>query len=175
MITKEQQIWLDHLSNVSKIKIVSHDPTCEEKFQFIKQVIQNHLGHKQSVEHCGASRLGISGQDEIDVYVPVSANTFDETVCAIIHLFGDPKSNYPLKRARFVTKVDDKHIDVFVINSEDDGWKDLVIFQSYVLSHPNALEDYRLLKEKSAGLSTREYYRRKIELINEILVQAKEK
>ncbi len=42
-------------------------------------------------------------------------------------------------------------------------------FENYLKEHPQALEEYRKLKELGDGLSTREYYRRKIEFINDIL------
>jgi len=39
----------------------------------------------------------------------------------------------------------------------------------YLKENPEALERYRKLKEEAAGVNTGEYYRRKIEFINEIL------
>ena len=78
-------------------------------------------------------------------------------------------SHYPLERARFVTVEAGKHVDIFLINASSRGWRDGVQFEAYLKSHPAALERYCLLKEAGAGLSTRAYYRRKIEFINEIL------
>lgn len=172
MITSEQQTWLDHLSDTETVKVIAYDQTAEKKFQQIKKIIQNLLGSQQSVIHCGASFFKISGQDEIDVYVPVPAKDFNASAGKLATLFGEPRSNYPFKRARFVTSVDKKHIDVFVINNEDKGWLDLLIFQAYLTTHPQELENYELLKEQAAGQSTREYYRQKIEYINAIIAKA---
>ena len=113
--------------------------------------------------------MGISGQDEIDIYLPVSPGDFDKLLTPLKKLFGEPRSLYPLERARFVTFEEAKHIDVFLINKECAGWKDSVRFESYLKTHPKTLEKYRLLKEKGNGLSTREYYRRKINFINKVL------
>jgi GrpB-like predicted nucleotidyltransferase (UPF0157 family) len=172
MLSDEQQKWINHLSDTGTIKIIPFDSTCEDKFQKIKERIQKYLGEEISVEHCGASALGISGQDEIDTYIPVSSQDFDTYVHLLKKLFGEPKSCYPLERARFVTEEEGKHIDVFVINKEGDGWKNSVIFHRYLRSHSEALEGYRILKENLAGKSAREYYREKILFINEILEKA---
>ncbi|MCR4275541.1 MAG: GrpB family protein [Candidatus Wolfebacteria bacterium] len=169
MLTLEQEKWIAHLSDENKIIIVPFDPTAEEKFQKVKQRINDSIGREVPVEHRGATSLGISGQDEIDVYIPIPSARFNSLVDPLKNIFGEPKSLYPLERARFVTEENGKHIDVFLINEEHDGWKNAVKFEEYLRSHPEALEKYRQLKEDGNGLSVREYYRRKTEFINEIL------
>ena len=173
MVTKDQQQWFDHLSNTDKVIIVPWDPLAEVKFLQIKNQIQDLLGTQQAVEHRGASSFKISGQDEIDIYIPVPKDKFDQTVNSITSLYGNPKSSYSLKRARFVTSIENKHIDVFVINREDKGWLDSEIFNNYLLSNPVILDRYRILKERLSGESVRNYYKEKIEFINEILDRVK--
>jgi GrpB-like predicted nucleotidyltransferase (UPF0157 family) len=172
MITEEQQIWLDHLNDTDKVEIFPYDETSEEKFQKVKKEIQDFLGAQYPVEHRGASSLKISGQNEIDVYLPIVAEKFNELIISMEKLYGKPKSHYPLKRARFVRFIDDKRIDIFVVNADGQGWTELVIFHDFLLSHPRELENYKLLKESLSGLSTRKYYQKKIEFINSILVKA---
>jgi GrpB-like predicted nucleotidyltransferase (UPF0157 family) len=127
------------------------------------------LGDDIRVDHRGATSLGISGQDEIDVYIPVSENRFNSLLAPLSTAFGNPHSHYPLDRARFVTYEEGKHIDIFLINDSSQGWLDGIKFENYLKLHPAALLRYRVLKESGHGLSTREYYRRKIEFINEVL------
>lgn len=172
MLTLEQEKWIAHLSDENKINIVPFDPTAEEKFQRVKQRIQNVLGTQMPVEHRGATSLGILGQDEIDAYVPTPEAKFNSLIDPLKTIFGEPRSLYPLERARFVTEEQGKHVDVFLINEEHDGWKNGVKFEAYLKSHPEALEEYRHLKENGNGLSVREYYRRKTEFINGILAKA---
>jgi len=169
MLTDAQQKWIDHLSEDTKIHIVPFDPTAEEKFQRVKMRILEKLGQDTSVEHHGASALGISGQDEIDMYLPIPEAGFNAFIAPLTTLFGEPKSHYPLERARFVTEEGGKHVDVFLINEEHNGWKSSVKFEKYLRTHPASLEEYRVLKEGGEGLSVREYYRRKIEFINKIV------
>ena len=68
-----------------------------------------------------------------------------------------------------MTYVDGKHIDVFLINKEGSGWLNSVKFENYLRTTPTVLEEYKRLKESGDGLSTREYYRKKIEFYNSIL------
>lgn len=169
MITAEQQQWLSHLSDKDKVTIIPFDPTSQEKFEKINSIIKNKLGALVRVEHRGASGLGISGQDEIDIYIPVPSNHFDQLVVSLTDLFGEPISHYALKRARFVATEVGKHIDIFAINEESADWLNSVTFENYLRTHPETLEEYRQLKENGDGLSVREYYFRKIEFINKII------
>lgn len=173
MLTKNQEKWIAHLSDDSKIKIIPFDPSCEEKFEKIKSIIQSKLGKSIDVEHHGATNLKVSGQDEIDIYVPVPPKIFNNLLISLTELFGEPRSHYPLERARFVTFVDKKHIDVFLINKNCSGWLDSIKFEKYLKNHHRTLKNYKQLKESCSGMSTREYYRRKIEFINNILSKVK--
>jgi GrpB-like predicted nucleotidyltransferase (UPF0157 family) len=174
MLTPEQEKWVAHLSDDDRVTILPFDNTAQDKFEAVKKRIQAASGQDIRVEHRGATSLGISGQDEIDIYVPVPEDRFNAMLAPLTAAFGDPRSHYPLERARFVTFEDGKHVDIFLINESCKGWLDGIRFENYLKSHPAALEQYRLLKENGHGLSTREYYRRKIEFINEILALAKQ-
>lgn len=174
MITESQRKWLDHLNDADQIVIKPYDPRSQEIFEEVRGKVLRCLGDDFEVLHRGASYLQISGQDEIDIYIPVKPMIFDLIVIKIQGTFGEPRSLYPLVRARFRVEGYEKHIDVFVINKEDSGWIDSELFTGYLLSHPDILDEYRKLKEFGSGLSTRSYYTHKIEFINEILGKAKQ-
>lgn len=172
MITKDQQKWLDHLSGTDKIVIKPYDTKSREIFKEVKRKVIKALG-KINVFERGASYLKISGQDEIDIYVPVLPKDFDIYVDKMTKIFGKPGSNYPLVRARFRIPGYKKHIDVFIINKQDKGWVDSEIFTKYLITHRDVLEKYRDLKEGGKGLSVREYYTKKITFINKIIKLSK--
>lgn len=172
MLTQDQEKWIEHLSNEDKIKIVSFDPHCHEEFEKVKSLIQSKLGGNVKVEHRGASSLGISRQNEIDIYVPVPASLFNSFISKLTELFGEPHRIYSLERARFIVSDVTKHIDVHLVNEEHPNWPAALKFENYLRTHPETLEEYRLLKESGDGLTVREYYRRKIEFINGILSKA---
>lgn len=143
-----------------------------EIFLKIKDKIQCNFGNKTRVEHRGASSLGISGQDEIDVYVPIPPSEFDSYIPKMFKIFGKPRSMYPLERVRFGEEVDGKKIDLFLINEEHDDWKNRCKFENYLKTHPKDLERYKKLKEEMNGFSVKDYYTIKNEFINEILEMA---
>ncbi len=169
IITADQERWISHLRDDDHVVIKPYDPTSEQKFEAVRAKILATLGSEVEVKHRGATGLKISGQDEIDIYIPVPPDKFDSLIAPLSNLFGPPRSHYHLERARFVTIQDGKHVDVFLINQTCRGWLDGEKFETYLRSHPEGLEEYRKLKEEGDGLSTRQYYRKKVEFINEIL------
>ncbi len=169
MLTAEQEEWLNHLSDTNIVSIIPFNPTSEDKFLKVKTLVQALLGPDQLVRHCGSSSFGISGQDEIDIFIPTSLDKFEQTVELMKQLFGQPKSNYHLRRVRFMTEIDGKHVDVFVINESSDDWQNSLKFETILKDRPEILERYKTLKEKQSGQNVREYYRQKIEFINEVL------
>lgn len=77
MLTKEQKKWLEHLSNVDKIKVAPYNPKVKIVFDKIKKDIQQFLG-KVEIVHRGSTSLKIAGQGEIDLYIPVIDSNFNK-------------------------------------------------------------------------------------------------
>lgn len=167
MITPEQGKWIDSLSD-RKISVVPYDPRTDELFAKAKEKIFSILGSEVNVEHCGASSLGISGQDEIDVSIVVEKEKFEEYVPLLEKVFGQVRSRYE-SRTRFEVKVEGKKIDLKIIDGNHPNYLEGKVFENYLRSHPQDLERYRILKEEADGMTVKEYYRRKTEFINEIL------
>lgn len=172
MLTKADIKWLNHLSNSKKVKIVPYNPKVKEVFERQKREILDILGQNIEVLHLGATGLGISGQGEIDLVIPISLDRFDEFIEKFKKVYGDPKSFSPNNRVRFNHKQGDTNIEIVIVNRDSEGWKRNIAFDNYLKTHPKALEAYRKLKETNNGISVREYYRRKMEFINNILEKA---
>ncbi|MBU4561766.1 GrpB family protein [bacterium] len=171
MLTKDQEKWINSLtSKTNKIKIVPYDPKTKEVFEKIKKEIQMALG-EVDVFHHGATGMGISGQGEVDCFIPISENLFNEYLKKMIKHFGSAGSFYPLRRARFVKYIDEIKIEMFIINEKSFDWVNSLKFEDYLKNHVEALEAYKKLKEDCEGLSVSEYYRRKTEFINDILAR----
>lgn len=168
MLTPAQEEWLAHLPNDDFIEIFPYNPSSPRYFEHIKHKILSRLPYSEVV-HKGASSLGISGQGELDIYIPVTPSEFNSYLEPLISLFGQPQSHYPVERARFVDRVENTKAEIFLINKEGDGWIRSEKFEANLKKNPAALKEYRILKEQGKGLSTRAYYRRKIGFINEIL------
>lgn len=168
MLTKEQEKWLSHLSKEKIVEILPYNPKTKDVFEKIKKEIQIFLG-KVEILHCGSTSLEILGQGEVDLYIPVEQNRFNRHLEKVIKHFGEAGSIYPLKRARFVRYIDDIKVEIFLINKEDNDWKDSRKFEKCLKDNSGLLKQYCKLKEKSRGLSIQYYYRRKIEFINKVL------
>ena len=175
MLTEEQEKWILHLSDTDTISIFPYDEKSQEIFRTVCEKIEQKMGSQYRVEQHGATAFGISGQDEIDVYISVSAEKFESVVEEMQRTFGVPKSYYSGRRARFGFLERGKRVDVFPINKEMNDWKNLVVFEAFLRENPSALEEYRMLKESGHGKSVREYYRKKIEFMNDILQKVEQK
>lgn len=168
MLTPEQEKWVQHLNTTGKVEIFPYDEKAPEKFEQIKAQVQSVLGNVE-VLHRGASSMGISGQREIDVYVPLTPEEIEEYTPKMEEAFGKPKSVYPNERTKFLAKIYGTTIEIMLTNKEHPSWINGERFRDNLLENPEALERYKKLKEECAGLNCQEYYRRKIEFINEIL------
>jgi GrpB-like predicted nucleotidyltransferase (UPF0157 family) len=168
MISDEQEKWIGHLSESDKIEIYPYDPLSAEKFDKIAEKIRAVLPQAK-IELRGAAALKISGQKEIDVYIPASPTDFDDNINKISAIFGKPRSYYSLQRTRFVDYIGQTKAEIFVINKESNQWLDCLKFENYLIKNPDALKKYEKLKESGHNLSVREYYRRKTEFINSII------
>ncbi len=171
MLTPEQEKWVNSRSE-NKISVVPYDSRTERLFLEIKNKIHSILGDEVEVEHCGASSFGISGQDEIDVSVLANKSQFDDYVLRLEKEFGVVKARYP-DRARFEVRLEGKKIDLKIVDVDHQNYKDGKIFENHLRNNPAELDRYRILKEECNGMTTKEYYRAKIEFINEILEKAR--
>lgn len=169
MLTTEQREWINHLSDDNKIEIYPYDPTAPDKFKKIKTQIQTALGKNAKIELRGTAGLKISGQKELDIYIPVPTADFNDYVDKIALIFDKPRSCYFLKRARFVIYIKNTKAEIFVINQDCNQWVNCLKLEDYLIKNPSCLKEYEKLKESCRNLSTREYYRRKTEFINKIL------
>ena len=168
MINREQQKWLNHLNDSDSIKIIPYSQKPKEAFRKIKSELIKVLGNTP-ISLKGSTRLKISGQGEVDLYIPVAKKDFNLYLEKLISYLGKPGTVYPLNRVRFVKYIDNIKVEIFLINRNGQDWKNSVKFENYLRRHPEALKKYEALKKVNEGKSTKEYYTQKIKFINEIL------
>lgn len=172
MLTKADIEWLNKLSNSKKIKIIPYNAKVKEVFKKQRKEILGVLGQNVEVLHLGATGFGISGQGEIDLAIPISLDHFSEYIKKLKKVYGEPISFSANNRVRFNHKQNNINIEIVIVNRASEGWKRNIAFDKYLKTHPEALEAYRKLKEANSGISIREYYRRKMEFINDVLEKA---
>ena len=135
MLTKEQKKWLNHLDDNNQINNFPYNPRTKIIFNTIKRDLIKILG-KVKIYHQGSTNLEISGQGEVDLYIPVAKKDFNEYLEKLIEHFGNPGSVYDLERARFVKYIDNIKIEIFLINKNCEGWKNCIKFENYLKNNP---------------------------------------
>ena len=170
MLSPEQQNFVDRRSD-SNIEVIPFDPKSNEKFEEIKKQIQSILGDVE-VLHRGSTGLGIGGQREIDVYIPVPDEEIPELTTKIEDVWRKPKSIYPDERTKFIRYIDETMIEVILVNKSCKSWIDGEIFFDYLKNNKDAREEYEKLKGIGESVTIKEYYRRKFEFMNAILAKA---
>ena len=173
MLSEKTEQWLSTLPTDKIVHIVPFDTTAEQKYKKVKRLIQEAFGEEIAVVHRGSTSLGISGQDEIDVYVPCKPGDFDTMHEALIAVVGKPRSVLPLQRIRFELRIDGKRIDFFLSNKEHEDWINGVAFEEICKKHPKVCSAYDALKQECHGLTIQDFYRRKAEFIDATLKKYK--
>ncbi|MDD3190807.1 MAG: GrpB family protein [Candidatus Pacebacteria bacterium] len=79
-----------------------------------------------------------------------------------------PKSTHQI-RIRFQIIEKGEKIDIFLIDEESDEWLNGIEFENYLEEHKEELKKYEELKYDCNGFSTRKYYEKKVDFINNIL------
>ena len=168
MLSNEQKKWLDHLNDTDKINIIPYDPKTKIIFNVIKKDLLKILGNTR-MSHRGSTALKIFGQGEVDLYIPVSEKYFNKYLKKLINSLGQPKSLYTFKRVRFVKYLDNIKVEIFLINKNDNNWKQIIKFEKYLKQNLEALKKYERIKINANGLSTKKYYTAKLTFLNQIL------
>jgi len=84
-------------------------------FDKIKKDLIDNIGNVR-VSLRGSTLLGISGQGEVDLYIPVAKKNFNSCLKKLTKYLGNPGSVYELRRVRFVKYIDDIKVEIFLIN-----------------------------------------------------------
>ena len=173
MLNLKQQNFIDRQSD-NIIKVLPFDLRANEKFEEIKKQIQAIIGNVEVI-HRGSTGLGIAGQPEIDVYIPVLSGEMPVLATELEKTWGKPKSIYPDERTKFIRYVDGTMVEVMLVNKMCESWKEGEMFFDYLKNHEDARKEYEKLKGVGEDLSYKEYYKRKFEFMNDILLNAVQK
>lgn len=167
MLSLEQQTWLNKLSDTKKVEILPYDQNSPEIFDRQKSILEKILGSHVDILHKGASSWQISGKGDIDIYIPVAENQFDDYFILMKAALGEPGSYYSNERVRW-NKENDK-VEIFLVNQDTRFWRESLLFWDYIETHPEVLGEYEKIKAEADGLSVRDYYTRKALFIQNIL------
>jgi RimJ/RimL family protein N-acetyltransferase/GrpB-like predicted nucleotidyltransferase (UPF0157 family) len=137
--------------------------TFPDLFQKEKARISSFLKHILAIEHVGSTAIpGLGGKGIIDIAIAV-AEKERESSSAILQKMGyefRPSFSTP-DRLYFIAYLPDAeegsrryHIHLTVGYNKE--WKGLIGFRDYLLSHPEAVEEYATLKKHAASVANQE-------------------
>src|SRR3990167_6273410 len=101
MLTKQQENWLNHLSDTNKVKIIPYNPRVKEVFKQQRAELQKVLVEDAQILHKGASAWEISGKGDVDIYIPIEVENFDNYFDRLKQMLGEPGSHYHHERVRW--------------------------------------------------------------------------
>lgn len=167
MLTPDEIDYLNKIPVDKKVSIHSFNPkitfTADNLVNLVVQVCP-HL----EVKHMGASALGISGQNDIDIYAFSDPKDFDKYLPGIIEIFGEPLH----KHETFCEwKFGKDEFDIeFYLTSKDSPTmrKQIRVFET-LKNNPDLLKEYENLKSSMDGKSFKEYQEKKYKFYHKIL------
>lgn len=163
MLTKDEEDFLNKIPADKKVHVYPFGPKVAKVVEDLIQSINN-IYPDLEVKHMGASALGISGQNDIDIYALSHHSDFGKYLPGLINLFGEPlhkhetfiewkfnENNYPIEL--YLTKPPERHIRVFEM----------------LKNNKNLLKEYEDLKTSMNGKSFKEYQEKKYGFYHKIL------
>jgi GrpB-like predicted nucleotidyltransferase (UPF0157 family) len=169
MLTKDQKNYLKKIPLDKKVKIFPFSRKATKTAEGIIQSVKD-IYPDLEVKHMGASALGISGQNDIDIYVLSHPSNFDKYIQGLVKLFGQPLH----KHETFIEwKFDENgfNIEFYLTNPKSDSMKQQMAVFEILKNDKELLKKYESLKISMNGKSFKEYQRKKYEFFNKILAR----
>jgi GrpB-like predicted nucleotidyltransferase (UPF0157 family) len=167
MLSENQERYLETISDLAVAVIQPWDPKTELVAKKLMDDIWSAVPDLE-VFHTGAAALKISGKNDLDFSILGVPEDFDNYLPALVKVLGKPQKR-GRENVRWEIARDGFPVDVHLTDKDSLGWKEHRKVFELLRDDPQLLEEYRILKERSAGVSLREYQRRKYEFYNRIV------
>lgn len=165
MLTEGQKHYLKNLSSEKANRKVCIKPY-DVKTSAIAEKIINKIKEKlpnADIRFMGASALGISGQNDVDIYVLCTDEIKNSYIAELNKILG----NYNKKKWRLAE--DEYEVSVYINNPEDQKQKEQIDIFKILKNNKNILKEYEILKESMNGKTYKEYQIAKYEFYNRVL------
>ncbi len=167
MISQDEQ---NYINTIPENKTVVVSPFDKKAFEIADKVVMrvNDKIRNLEVVHMGALALGISGQNDIDIYALAAAESFHLYLNGLVEIFGQPKA----KRNDSITWAfteDSYEIEFYLTDPTSESMKRQIRVFETLKGDDELKKEYERLKEKMNGKSMKEYQRKKYEFYHRIL------
>ena len=165
MLSPDEQNYLDHLlpEKAEEIIVIKpYDPGLENIANDVIQEIHATIPDA-NIRFMGASELGISGQNDIDVYVLGSSGRLGGWILKLNELFGEQiKGKWQFNRDGF-------EISIYAADPESPTQKKQIEVFEKLKGNKSILKDYEKLKESMNGKTYKDYQIAKYEFYHALL------
>ncbi len=165
MLTDGQKNYLDKLSpeQANRTVIIKlYDPKLLVKANSIIEKIRRQIPDSD-IRYMGASALGISGQNDVDIYVICSQSQKQEYLEKLAPVFGEQIKN------KWHWYENDDEISVYLSDPADHKFQEQLDIFALLKNNPEILKEYEQLKTSMNGKIYKEYQIGKYEFYNRVL------
>jgi GrpB-like predicted nucleotidyltransferase (UPF0157 family) len=165
MLSSDEQNYLDHLSPEKAREAVIIKPYDSRLADIARNIIQNiqAIIPDADVRFMGASALGISGQNDIDIYILGLPYKLDDWITKIKESLGERTNG------KWQFDQDGFEVSIYIADPEDPNQKKQIEVFEKLKENPSALQDYEKLKESMNGKSYKNYQTAKYEFYQKLL------
>lgn len=152
------QEWQSHQHRSQKYVYKPYSKIFPELFEKERARIATVLKHAIAIEHVGSTAIpGLGGKGIIDIAIAVAKEEMENS-SQILQELGfqfRPSFSTP-SRFYFVAYFPDpeegsRRYHVHLTDPSSKEWKELIQFRDYLLSHPEAVEEYAQIKKQAAS------------------------
>jgi GrpB-like predicted nucleotidyltransferase (UPF0157 family) len=165
MLLKEQEDTLKEIPEDAIAHVHSFDEQARTVGTRIVEDLKIALPHS-TVMHLGATRIGIAGANEVDIFV-ISHDNYLGAKTTISSIFGEPKqSNDEVKYTTWSGSRNDYHVEVFLSAEITPRIQEFIDTQRVLEARGDLRSEFDRIKFSFDGKSLREYTKAKFEFFN---------
>ena len=166
MITESQENYLASLPNGKTIIIKPFDPKAQEVAQGIVEKLKEILPESQ-IHFGGASALGISGQNDIDINILTTPAEYEKYIPLIQQVFGEPTKRGTSIKWEVVQEGFD--VELYLTDKDSSGLQDQLKVFDILYNNQVLRKEYEQSKLPYGEIDFKDYMRKKYEFFNKIL------
>ena len=167
MLTQEQEKYLETIPENKKIFVQDFNPAVRVASENVVSKIKSE-NPDWDVWPIGSSELGIAGQNDIDINIPIKPDEVDNYLPKLKKILGPPRQKEKLPMKWEFTQ-DGFEVELYLTDSTIKTFKDHLDVFTMLKEHSGLRARYEEIKKSADGGSFREYMKKKYELFNEIL------
>ncbi len=167
MLTQQQK---DYIATIPDSKIVHIEPFNPDSQKTAYKIISEiESATSLKISYFGSSKLGIAGENDIDLNIFVDDDSFKVASAALIKILGEPAKHFEEKWIRWDFVRDLFPIQISLMSETTSFAVRSMPVQENLESNKELLKEYEQMKLQADGLPYREYVKRKFEFFNRIL------